>query len=218
MRAFDFSGCSLCPRCLCGRFYYLKPIAKFLTSAVDAAHFPTPGPPEVAFLGRSNVGKSSLLNSLVGSTIARVSNTPGRTQMINFFGVNFKPGEPNPEFLLVDLPGYGYAKAPREVVAQWSKFIDPYLQERESLALCVTLVDASVPPQESDRRLLDFLRGADREFIVVGTKSDRLSGNKLKPALKSLEQALETSPILPYSSKSGSGKAELWRAIKAAGI
>jgi len=192
----------------------VKPYTKFLTSAVDAAHFPTPGPPEVAFLGRSNVGKSSLLNSLVGTTIARVSNTPGRTQMINFFGVNFKPDQPNPELLLVDLPGYGYAKAPREVVAQWSKFIDPYLRERESLALCVALVDASVPPQESDLRLLDFLHGAGREFIVVATKADRLSGNKVRSALKKLEQELDASPILPYSSKTGDGKAELWRAIR----
>jgi len=192
----------------------VKPITKFLTSAVDAAHFPVPGPPEVAFLGRSNVGKSSLLNSLVGTTIARVSNTPGRTQMINFFGVNFKAGQPNPELLLVDLPGYGYAKAPREVVAQWSKFIDPYLREREPLVLCVALVDVSVPPQESDQRLLDFLRGAEREFIVVGTKADRLSGNKLRTALKALEQELGASPILPFSSKTGDGKAELWRAIR----
>jgi len=196
----------------------LKPIAKFLTSAVDAAHFPAPGAPEIAFLGRSNVGKSSLLNSLVGTTIARVSNTPGRTQMINFFGVNFKPDQPNPELLLVDLPGYGYARAPREVVAQWSKFIDPYMRERETLALCVALVDVSVPPQESDRRLLDFLRSAERDFILVGTKADRLSGNKLKASLKGLEQALGTSPILPYSSKSGTGKAELWRLVRAANL
>jgi len=193
----------------------VKPITNFLTSAVDAAHFPSAGPPEVAFLGRSNVGKSSLLNSLVGTTIARVSNTPGRTQMINFFGVNFKPDQPKPELLLVDLPGYGYAKAPREVVAQWSKFIDPYLRERESLALCVALLDVSVPPQESDQRLLDFLRAAERKFIVVGTKADRLSGNKLRAALKGLEQGLGASPILPFSSKTGAGKAELWRAIRA---
>jgi len=185
---------------------------------VDAAHFPPPSAPEIAFLGRSNVGKSSLLNSLVGTTIARVSNTPGRTQMINFFGVNFKPDQPNPELLLVDLPGYGYARAPREVVAQWSKFIDPYMRERETLALCVALVDVSVPPQESDRRLLDFLRSAERDFILVGTKADRLSGNKLKASLKGLEQALGTSPILPYSSKSGTGKAELWRLVRAANL
>jgi GTP-binding protein len=161
------------------------------------------------------VGKSSLLNSLVGTTIARVSNTPGRTQMINFFGVNFKPNQPKPELLLVDLPGYGYAKAPREVVAQWSKFIDPYLRERESLVLCIALVDVSVPPQESDRRLLDFLRGAEREFVVVGTKADRLSGNKLRTALKALGQELGASPILPFSSKTGDGKAELWGTIRA---
>ena len=195
----------------------MKPISKFLTSAVDAAHFPAPGPPEIAFLGRSNVGKSSLLNSLIGTTIARVSNTPGRTQMINFFGVNFKPNQPHPELLLVDLPGYGYAKVPRDVVAQWSKFIDPYLKQRESLALCVALVDVSVPPQESDQRLLDFLRAAQREFILVGTKADRLSGNKLRTALKTLEHDLGASPILPFSSKTGTGKAELWRAIRASG-
>jgi GTP-binding protein len=194
----------------------VKPIAKFLTSAADPVHFPAPSAPEIALLGRSNVGKSSLLNSLVGSNIARVSNTPGRTQMINFFAVNFKAGQPNPELLLVDLPGYGYAKAPKEVVAQWAKFIDPYLKERESLALCVALVDVSVPPQESDQRLLDFLRAAGREFVVVGTKADRLSGNKLRNALKDLEQELGGSRILPYSSRSGSGKAELWRAIRAA--
>jgi GTP-binding protein len=192
----------------------VKPITKFLTSSVDAAHFPAPVAPEVAFLGRSNVGKSSLLNSLVGTTIARVSNTPGRTQMINFFGVNFKPGQPNPELLLVDLPGYGYAKVPREVVAQWSKFIDPYLRDRESLALCVALVDVSVPPQQSDQRLLEFLRSSEREFIVVGTKADRLSGNKLRSALKTQEQELGARPILPFSSKTGAGKAELWRAIR----
>lgn len=194
----------------------MKPITKFLTSAIDAAHFPVPGAPEIAFLGRSNVGKSSLLNSLVGTTIARVSNTPGRTQMINFFGVNFKPDQPKPELLLVDLPGYGYAKAPKEVVTQWSKFIDPYLREREPLALCIALVDVSVPPQQSDVRLLDFLRASEREFIVVGTKSDRLSGNKLRSAVKELEQGLGASPILPFSSKTGDGKAELWRAIRGA--
>ena len=187
-----------------------------MTSAADATHFPTPGAPEVALLGRSNVGKSSLLNSLVGANVARVSNTPGRTQMINFFAVNFKPNQPNPELLLVDLPGYGYAKAPKEVVGGWSKFIDPYLKEREPLALCVALVDVSVPPQQSDQRLLDFLRAAGREFLVVGTKADRLSGNKLRSALRSQEGALKTAPILPYSSKSGTGKAELWRAIRAA--
>ncbi len=181
---------------------------------MDAAHLPAPGAPEIAFLGRSNVGKSSLLNALVGNTIARVSNTPGRTQMINFFGVNFKPAQPNPELLLVDLPGYGYAKAPREVVAQWSRFIDPYLREREPLVLCVALVDVNVPPQESDMRLLDFLRAAERDFILVGTKADRLSGNRLRAAVRGLEQELGASPILPFSSKTGTGKAELWRAIR----
>lgn len=189
--------------------------AKFLTAAMDAMHFPPATVPEIAFLGRSNVGKSSVLNSLAGEKIARTSSTPGRTRAINFFEVR-RPGQPRPEWIFADLPGYGYAKLPREVTAEWPKFIEPYLQQRESLALCVALVDAKVPPQESDRQLLDWLRSTDRSFVVVATKADRLSGNELPVALRNLQSGLGVERLIPYSSKTGIGKDDLWAAIRQA--
>ena len=135
----------------------MKVVTQFITSAADPKQFPAPSAPEIAFLGRSNVGKSSLINSLVGAKIAKTSNTPGRTQTINFFDLR-RPGKPHAEMFFVDLPGYGYARAPKELTAQWSHFIDPYLQSRPSLVLCLSLVDVSIPPQSSDIQLLDWLR------------------------------------------------------------
>src|SRR6266852_5482275 len=136
----------------------MKPIhAKFLAAAASTNLFPPEGPPEFAFLGRSNVGKSSLINSLLGQKLAHVSSTPGRTRTINFIGIYAKPEQPVPELMLVDLPGYGYAKMSREVKAEWPKFIEPYLTDRATLRLAVVLIDANVPPQASDRHLIDFL-------------------------------------------------------------
>src|ERR1700743_133508 len=132
------------------------PIAKFLTSAADPQFFPPEGPPEFAFLGRSNVGKSSLINSLLDQKMAHVSSTPGRTRTINFIGLDAKPNQPNPEMLLVDLPGYGYAKISKEISAEWPKFIEPYLQERKTLALSIVLIDSNIPAQPSDRQLIDL--------------------------------------------------------------
>lgn len=189
--------------------------ARFLTAAMDAAHFPQPTVPEIAFLGRSNVGKSSVLNSLAGEKIARTSSTPGRTRAINFFEVR-RPGQPRPEWIFADLPGYGYAKLPREVTNEWPKFIEPYLQQRESLALCVALIDAKVPAQESDKQLLDWLHSAGRNFVVVATKADRLSGNELPVAVRRLRSELGLERLIPYSSKTGAGKDELWTAIRQA--
>jgi GTP-binding protein len=189
--------------------------AKFLTAAMDAAHFPQPTVPEIAFLGRSNVGKSSVLNSLAGEKIARTSSTPGRTRAINFFELR-RPGQPRPEWIFADLPGYGYAKLPREVTAEWPKFIEPYLQQRESLALCVALVDSKIPAQDSDKHLLDWLRNAGRNFIVVATKADKLSGNELPVAVRRLQSDLALDRLIPYSSKTGVGKNDLWNAIRQA--
>src|SRR5215475_808892 len=145
----------------------MKPHVEFLTSAASPEQFPRTQVPEVAFLGRSNVGKSSLLNSLAGTRIAHVSSTPGRTRTINFFALRWNRKQVNPDVLLVDLPGYGYARISREVSAGWPRFIDPYLKNRANLALCVVLMDINIPPQESDRSLLDFLRASEREFVVV---------------------------------------------------
>lgn len=191
-----------------------SPIAKFLTSAADPNFFPIEGPPEFAFLGRSNVGKSSLINSLLGQKMAHVSSTPGRTRTINFIGLYAKPGQPHPEMLLVDLPGYGYAKLSKEISAEWPKFIEPYLQDRETLALSIVLIDSNIPAQAPDRQLIDFLRHAGRDFLVVATKADKLSGNKLRSALAGLAAEHEIETPLPYSAKTDDGRAELWRAIR----
>ncbi len=186
-----------------------------MASATDAAHFPAPSLPEVAFLGRSNVGKSSVINTLIGDKIARTSSTPGRTRSINFFEVRW-PGKPQPEVIFADLPGYGYAKLSREISQEWPKFIEPYLNERPTLALCVALVDVNVPPQDSDRQLLDFLNASGRDFLLIATKSDRLSNNQLSNALKSLAKSYPTAPVIPFSAKTGVGRDEVWSKIRQA--
>jgi len=183
-----------------------------MISAADPARFPVSTLPEVAFLGRSNVGKSSLINSLVSNKIAKTSNTPGRTQTINFFEIRW-PGRPRPELLFADLPGYGFARVPKDVKQLWSGFIDPYLLERPQLELCLCLVDANIPPQAVDAQLVEFLRKANRNFLVVATKADRV-GNKLHASLAALKKELEVELVIPYSSKTGLGHDELWKVIR----
>ena len=186
-----------------------------MMAATDASQFPAPALPEVAFLGRSNVGKSSVINSLVGKKLAKTSSTPGRTRSINFFELRW-PGRPQPELVFTDLPGYGYAKISREISDQWPGFIEPYLKERRSLALCLALVDVNVPPQQSDQQLLHFLAESGRPFVIVGTKSDRLSGNQLRNSLHTLGQEFPQAKIIPFSARTGAGSEELWREIRAA--
>jgi len=190
----------------------VKVRAQFLKSAADAAQFPAPGAPEIAFLGRSNVGKSSLINSLLGEKMAKTSSTPGRTRTINFFEVR-RPGKPKAEWVFADLPGYGYAKLPRELTAEWPKFIEPYLQDRPTLSLCVVLVDSSIPPQASDKQLVEWLQSADRPFVIAATKADRLSGNKLTASLNTLRSQFQSERILTFSTKTGTGRDELWKEI-----
>jgi len=188
-------------------------MARFMAAATDAAHFPAPSLPEVAFLGRSNVGKSSVINTLVDAKLARTSSTPGRTRSINFFEVRW-PGKPQPEVIFADLPGYGYAKLSREISQEWPKFIEPYLNDRPTLALCLALVDVNVPPQDSDRKLLDFLNASGRELLLIATKSDRLSNNQLRNALKSLAEAYPTASVIPFSAKTRAGRDEVWNKIR----
>jgi GTP-binding protein len=191
----------------------MRVLSRFMASATDAAHFPAPTLPEIAFLGRSNVGKSSVINSLVGTKLARTSSTPGRTRAINFFEIRW-PGKPHPELIFADLPGYGYAKISREISQEWPKFIEPYLNERPTLSLCVALIDANVPPQQSDRQLLDFLSSSGRAFLLVATKSDRLSNNQLHNTLRKLTQEYPAARLLPFSAKTGAGRDELWKQIR----
>jgi GTP-binding protein len=189
--------------------------AKFVCSATDAARFPVPTAPEVAFLGRSNVGKSSVINSLLGEKIARTSSTPGRTRAINFFEVR-RPGQPRPDFVFADLPGYGYAKVAREISAEWPRFVEPYLAQREALALSIVLIDANVPPQDSDKNMVEWLRHSGRPFVVVATKADRLSGNQLSNGLRRLKEDLQIERPLAFSARTGSGRDDLWREIRQA--
>ncbi len=184
-----------------------------MAAATDVAHFPAPSLPEIAFLGRSNVGKSSVINTLVDAKLARTSSTPGRTRSINFFEVRW-PGKPQPEVIFADLPGYGYAKLSREISQEWPKFIEPYLNQRSTLALCLALVDVNVPPQDRDRQLLDFLNASGRDFVLIATKSDRLSNNQLRNALKSLSEAYPTAAVIPFSAKNRSGRDEVWNRIR----
>jgi GTP-binding protein len=188
-----------------------------MLAATEAAHFPAPTLPEVAFLGRSNVGKSSVINTLIGDKIARTSSTPGRTRSINFFEVRW-PGKPQPEVIFADLPGYGYAKLSREISQEWPKFIEPYLNDRPTLALCLALVDINVPPQASDRQLLDFLNATGRDLVMIATKSDRLSNNQLRNALKSLAEAYPTATVIPFSAKTGAGRDEVWNKIRQSAV
>jgi len=189
---------------------------KFLLSAMAPEHFPAPTVPEIAFLGRSNVGKSSLLNALLGSKQAHVSSTPGRTRSINFFSIMDSPQRQQPQMYFSDLPGYGYAKLSKSISAEWPKFIEPYLAERPTLTLCLCLVDSNIPPQASDAQLIDFLKGMDRRILVVGTKADRLSGNARVKSLVALRKGLGLDDILLCSSKTGAGLKEVWAAIQAA--
>ena len=193
----------------------LRYTTQFLLSALAAAQFPAPDAPEIAFLGRSNVGKSSLLNALVGEKAAKVSHTPGRTRAINFFAL--LDSSQRRRLVFADLPGYGYAKISKSISAGWPEFIEPYLAIRSTLKLCVCLVDSNVPPQESDHQLMGWLRAAGRDFVVAATKIDRLSGNERTRNLLALKKGLELDKVLPVSAKTVYGLKELWARIEAAG-
>ena len=195
-------------------------VPRFLLSAMSPDHFPnaarTGDAPEIAFLGRSNVGKSSLINKLIGSKEAKVSSTPGRTRAINFFALHEGTEQKfaaTPSLIFADLPGYGYAKISKSISAEWPKFIEPYIAEREQLALCICLVDTNIPPQESDTMLIAALREMQRPHVIVGTKSDRLSGNQLAKSLAALKKAHGEERIITVSSKSEGGVKSLWPEI-----
>lgn len=181
--------------------------AEFVKSAFNKNHWPTVGLPEIAFLGRSNVGKSSLLNSLLGRrSLARTSNTPGRTQSINYFIVN-------DSFYFVDLPGYGYARVSKAMRADWGTMAREYLTDRDPLVLSIQLIDSRHEPSALDRQLNDWLKENGKRYVVVATKADKLSSNQLKKQINVVEDTLAGSEVIPYSSVTGKGKDDVWSAI-----
>lgn len=165
---------------------------------------PAPTLPEIAFAGRSNVGKSSAINALLGADVARVAKTPGRTQAINLFEVEQR-------WIAVDLPGYGFAKVSHETRASWKGMIEGYLGDRSTLRMVVCLIDCRVPPQESDRAMLDGLEAAGISMLAVATKVDALSRNQRSGALATLARAHDLPPeaLIGFSAHEGIGKAEI---------
>jgi len=181
--------------------------AEFVKSAFNKSHWTNDGLPEVAFLGRSNVGKSSLLNSLLGRrSLARTSNTPGRTQSINFFLVN-------EDFYFVDLPGYGFARVSKTMRAGWGEMAEDYLSQRKELKLSIQLIDSRHEPTKLDQQLNEWLVFHEKPHIIVATKSDKLGKNALQKQLSGTKKMFTKSKILPVSSVTGAGKDALWTEI-----
>jgi GTP-binding protein len=182
--------------------------ARFIISAVQPEQFPREDLPEFAFLGRSNVGKSSLLNALAAKEgLAKTSATPGRTQAINFFRIGEK-------YQFVDLPGYGYARVPREITSSWKALIDAYLTERRTLALCFILLDARRGWMDKDLELRVWLESHNRRFMVVATKFDKLKSQKDKHSgLAQLRKHCSEDELVPFSAITGQGVKELWQTI-----
>jgi GTP-binding protein len=181
--------------------------AEFIKSAYSRLHWPEDRRPEVAFLGRSNVGKSSLINSLLlRKGLARTSNTPGRTQCINYFLVN-------DEIYFVDLPGYGYARVSKTMRSDWGKMAEEYLSEREQLVLCIQLIDSRHPPTALDLQLNEWLVYHAKPHLVVATKSDKLSNNELNRSIVQTRKQIPASKVISYSARTGRGRDQLWSEI-----
>jgi len=185
--------------------------AEFIKSAVWPPQYPPATMPEVAFVGRSNVGKSSLMNTLVGrKKLAKTSNTPGRTQLINFFAVNGA-------ISFVDLPGYGFAKVSQSVKKDWGDMMEAYLRERQNLAMVIFILDIRRDPSADDLSLRDWLENYRIPYISVLTKSDKLSNNQAIGRKRLIEKALggnaQKKNIL-FSAKTQKGKEELWQFLE----
>ena len=178
--------------------------------AVKKEQYPTDGRPEVAFAGKSNVGKSSLINTMLRrKSLARTSQNPGKTRTINFYDVE------NAVYL-VDLPGYGYARAAKSEIQKWGKMIENYLLKREELRAIIMLVDIRHEPGENDRRMYDWLKHYGYKIIMVATKSDKLKRSQLMKHTSMLRKSFNLDKediLIPFSSENRSGREELWDVI-----
>ena len=183
---------------------------EFLKSSFTEDDWPTGTLPEIAFMGRSNVGKSSLINSLLGVRgLARTSSTPGRTQSLNFFLINNK-------YRFVDLPGFGYARVPKAIKTTWGEMVSTYLAKRSQLVLSIHIVDSRHEPTKLDLQLHEWLEHSIKPRLIVATKSDKLSNNELKESLGRAKRVFSEDRVVAYSAKNGKGRDEVWRAIESA--
>jgi GTP-binding protein len=184
--------------------------AKFICSAVTPGQYPPDDFPEVAFAGRSNVGKSSLINKILNrKKLVRTSKTPGRTQLLNFFEINEL-------WRFVDLPGYGYARVPVEVQKRWRPMVESYLTTRVNLRGMVWLLDIRREVSKEDLRLWDWLQAKQVPVIIVVTKADKLSKNKRNKQAASIAKSLgrKAQELIQFSATSGEGKDEIWQALR----
>ena len=183
--------------------------AEFVKSAFAETDWPRDPLPEISFLGRSNVGKSSLINSLLNVRgLARTSRTPGRTQALNFFLINNR-------FRFVDLPGYGFARVPRNVRSSWGEMATNYLAKRIGLVLSIQIVDSRHEPTTLDLQLNEWLKANAKPRVVVATKSDKLSQNELRKSLERVRRVMDAERVIAYSATTARGREEVWRIIEA---
>jgi GTP-binding protein len=185
--------------------------AKCTISAVGPNQYPDTGYPEIAMVGRSNVGKSSLINSLCARrALARTSDRPGKTQTINYFAINER-------MYLVDLPGYGYAATSKGKHSEWGEFITNYLRDGDRLALIVHLIDLRHEPMKNDRNASEWLTGLNIPYVIVGTKADKISRSRRSAHIAAIRKGLALPAhvqSLIYSSETGEGRDELWHYIR----
>ena len=181
--------------------------AEFVTSAVSKSDFPQEGIPEVVFTGRSNVGKSSLINRLIRNRkLARTSSTPGKTQTVNFYRIDGS-------YFFVDLPGFGYAKAGKHAIRQWERIIGQYFQKRPLIVLAVQLVDSRMPPTSLDLHLSEWLERLNIARMLVATKSDKLSNNQKAAQSRIISEFFGGESPVMSSAETGAGCKEIWKRV-----
>ncbi|AEI14212.1 GTP-binding protein engB [Flexistipes sinusarabici DSM 4947] len=183
--------------------------AEFITSAADTGGFPETSLPEIAFIGRSNVGKSSMINALLGrKKLVKVGNTPGKTKLINFFNIEDK-------YIFVDLPGYGYAKTSKAERKKWGRLIENYLKARKQLKACVLIIDIRRIPSGDDFLMIEWLSENEIPIILTATKKDKVSRNELDKHISKIAEALSVTAdaVLPFSATRKDGVEMVWNNI-----